>query len=58
MAPLDDLNTEINTEIFGKRIARLNMADGGGPDFVVSIPAGKLLTMGDHRGNSFFWQSL
>ena len=48
MARLDDLDTEV----FGERIVRLNMADGGGPDFVVSIPAGKLLAMGDHRGNS------
>jgi signal peptidase I len=48
MARLDDLDTEI----FGDRIVRLNMADGGGPDFVGSIPAGKLLAMGDHRGNS------
>lgn len=48
MARLDDLDTEI----FGERIVRLNMADGGGPDFVGSLPEGKLLAMGDHRGNS------
>jgi signal peptidase I len=48
MARLDDLDTEI----FGERTVRLNMADGGGPDFVGSIPEGKLLAMGDHRGNS------
>jgi signal peptidase I len=48
MARLDDLDTEI----FGERIVSLNMADGGGPDFVGSIPEGKLLAMGDHRGNS------
>jgi signal peptidase I len=48
MARLDDHDTEI----FGKRIVSLNMADGGGPDFVGSIPEGKLLAMGDHRGNS------
>jgi len=48
MARLD----ELDTEIFGERIVRLNMADGGGPDFVGAIPAGKLLAMGDHRGNS------
>lgn len=48
MARLDDLDTEV----FGERIVRLNMADGGGPDFVSSIPEGKLLAMGDHRGNS------
>jgi len=48
MARLDDTDTEI----FGERIVRLNMADGGGPDFVGSLPEGKLLAMGDHRGNS------
>jgi signal peptidase I len=48
MAPLD----ELDTEIFGNRLVRLNMADGGGPDYVASIPPGKLLAMGDHRGNS------
>jgi signal peptidase I len=48
MARLDDLDTEI----FGERTVSLNMADGGGPDFVGSIPEGKLLAMGDHRGNS------
>jgi signal peptidase I len=48
MARLDDHDTEI----FGERIVSLNMADGGGPDFVGSIPEGKLLAMGDHRGNS------
>jgi len=48
MARLGDLDTEI----FGERTVRLNMTDGGGPDFAGSIPAGKLLAMGDHRGNS------
>ena len=48
MARLDDLDTEI----FGERVVSLNMADGGGPDFVGSIPEGHLLAMGDHRGNS------
>ena len=43
---------DFDTEIFGERIVSLNMADGGGPDFVGSIPRGKLLAMGDHRGNS------
>jgi signal peptidase I len=48
MAPLD----ELDTEVFGKRVVKLNMADGGGPDYVATIPPGKLLAMGDHRGNS------
>ena len=43
---------DFDTEIFGERIVRLNLADGGGPDFVGSVPEGKLLAMGDHRGNS------
>ncbi len=43
---------DFDTEIFGERIVRLNMADGGGPDFTGSVPEGKLLAMGDHRGNS------
>lgn len=40
-------------EIFGKRVAELNLADGGGPpiDRLV-VPPGKLLAIGDHRGNS------
>ncbi len=43
---------DFDTEIFGERIVRLNLTDGGGPDFVGSVPEGKLLAMGDHRGNS------
>jgi signal peptidase I len=40
-------------EEFGKRVVELNLADGGGPpiDRLV-IPQGKLLAIGDHRGNS------
>ena len=41
-----------DTEIFGDRVVRLNLADGGGPDFERIIPEGKLLAIGDHRGNS------
>ena len=42
-----------SSEQFGKRLAALNLADGGGPpiDRLV-IPPGKLLAIGDHRGNS------
>ena len=41
------------SEEFGERLAALNLADGGGPpiDHLV-IPPGKLLAIGDHRGNS------
>jgi len=40
-------------EVFDTRVAKLNLADGGGPpiDRLV-IPAGKILAIGDHRGNS------
>jgi signal peptidase I len=40
-------------EVFGKRMVELNLADGGGPpiDRLV-MPQGKLLAIGDHRGNS------
>jgi signal peptidase I len=40
-------------EHFGARAATINLDDGGGPelhDFV--IPAGEVLAIGDHRGNS------
>jgi signal peptidase I len=40
-------------ELFGSRVANLNLADGGGPAIDrLEIPAGKLLAIGDHRGNS------
>jgi signal peptidase I len=40
-------------EAFGTRIVELNLADGGGPaiDRLV-MPPGKLLAIGDHRGDS------
>ena len=41
------------TEGFGQRSVRLNLTDGGGPDYGRVIPPGKLLAVGDHRGNSF-----
>ncbi|MBD7953209.1 signal peptidase I [Stenotrophomonas sp. Sa5BUN4] len=41
-------------EQFGSRIAQLGLDMGGGPDVDgVVVPHGKLLVMGDHRGNSF-----
>ena len=40
-------------EVFGERIAVLNLDDGGGPDIdETTIPAGMLLAVGDHRGSS------
>jgi signal peptidase I len=46
-------------EHFGDRNALLDMDDGGGPDIKdMQIPPGKVLAIGDHRGNSLdgrFW---
>ena len=40
------------SETIGARVVRLNLADGGGPDFEQVVPVGQLLAVGDHRGNS------
>ena len=40
-------------ERFGKRHAWLDLTHGGGPDIAdVQVPSGKVLVLGDHRGNS------
>lgn len=40
-------------ERFGDRLARLDLADGGGPDIApLRVPAGQVLVLGDHRGRS------
>lgn len=39
-------------EIFGDRVASLNLSHGGGPDFEQTLEDGMLLAIGDHRGNS------
>ncbi|WP_282297159.1 signal peptidase I [Stenotrophomonas sp. PS02289] len=40
-------------EDFGSREVSLNLDQGGGPDIDgITIPAGKVLMLGDHRGNS------
>ena len=39
-------------ERIGDQVVRLNLAHGGGPDYRESVPPGKLLAVGDHRGNS------
>jgi signal peptidase I len=42
------------SERFGERMARLDLDDGGGPDLTnLVVPPGKVLVLGDHRGNSF-----
>lgn len=41
-------------EAFGTRQATLDLDMGGGPDITdMQVPAGKVLVLGDHRGNSF-----
>jgi signal peptidase I len=41
-------------ESFERTEATLNLADGGGPDIPLTVvPEGKLLMLGDHRGDSF-----
>lgn len=40
-------------EAFGDKPVQLDLDEGGGPDIAgITIPAGKLLVLGDHRGNS------
>ena len=41
-----------STERIGERVVSLNLRHGGGPDYRQTVPAGKLLAVGDHRGNS------
>lgn len=48
------LQRQVAQELFGDKAVRLDLADGGGPDITgITIPQGKLLVLGDHRGNSF-----
>lgn len=43
----------VTQEHFAARVAELNLADGGGPSINrVRVPEGKVLAIGDHRGNS------
>ena len=47
------LDRDPTLERFATRAVRLNLDDGGGPDIdALEIPAGKLLVLGDHRGDS------
>ena len=47
-----DRSAQFDVEVFGGRTVNLDLSDGGGPDYVGQIPDGKLLAVGDHRGNS------
>ncbi|WP_368562733.1 signal peptidase I [Pseudoxanthomonas sp. UTMC 1351] len=45
--------TQPDVEVFGERHSVLNLGRGGGPDIPASVvPAGKVLVLGDNRGNS------
>ncbi|MFC3658280.1 signal peptidase I [Xanthomonas hyacinthi] len=47
------IGSDGDKELFGDRIAQLDLDAGGGPDlYDVRVPPGKLLVVGDHRGNS------
>ena len=39
-------------ETIGGKEVRLNLDGGGGPDFAGTVPQGRLLAVGDNRGNS------
>ena len=43
---------QLDVEVYGTRQVRLGLSDGGGPNFSGVVPPGKLLAVGDHRGNS------
>ena len=45
--------TAAEVEVFGDRLALLNLKAGGGPDMEPTVvPVGKVMVMGDNRGNS------
>lgn len=46
------LPDDSSIERIGTKLVALNLVGGGGPDFVARIPPGKLLAVGDNRGNS------
>lgn len=47
------LDGDGDIERMGERLVALELAHGGGPDIAsVTIPAGQVLVLGDHRGNS------
>ena len=48
LAPTDGFETEL----FGDKLVRLNLADGGGPELALTLYEGTVLAIGDHRGSS------
>lgn len=51
--PLDVPGLDGAAERHGARTVRLDLSDGGGPDIApLRIPAGMVLVLGDHRGDS------
>jgi len=42
----------LDTELFGDKLVRLNLADGGGPELALTLDEGTVLAIGDHRGSS------
>ena len=50
--PLADAS-QGEVEDFGQHLAQLDLGQGGGPDITgLTVPDGKVLMLGDHRGNS------
>jgi len=50
--PLAQAGTD-EVEDFGRTLAQLDLGQGGGPDIQdLTVPTGKVLMLGDHRGNS------
>lgn len=45
-------DVDVDVEQLGNHIYRLDLDHGGGPDAVGTVPQGKVLVMGDARGNS------
>ena len=45
-------DTDRSIEVFGDKPVQLDLGRGGGPDYSVTIDAGMVLAIGDHRGAS------
>jgi signal peptidase I len=43
---------DAHMETIGDKQVSVNLGAGGGPDFVATVPPGKVLAVGDNRGNS------